>query len=117
MSYGWNQYYNSNNDRTIHAEVSSILNLPPLVNTKKNLKKINILVIKTTHTGKIGSSKPCMYCINNMNNLPQKKGYQLKKIFYSDVNGDIIETTLKHLSESDEVHIPKWYKRVDNISI
>lgn len=110
LTYGINMYYNSNDDKTVHAEVSSILNLQPLHSPKKNLKKINILVIKTTHTGKIGSSQPCIYCINTMMTLPQKRGYIIKKIYYSNMNGDIIQTTLKNLAESNDFHIPKYYR-------
>jgi len=108
LSYGFNNYNNPNDDRTIHAEVSSILNLPPLINTKKNLKKINILVIKTSITGKIGSSKPCINCIKTMTFLPQKRGYIIKKILYSDVNGVIINISLNRLISNGNFHIPKY---------
>lgn len=46
-----------------------------------------------------------------MKNLPQKKGYKIKNVYYSNNNGDIIKSTLKIL-ESEEQHISGFYKKI-----
>lgn len=113
LSYGMNQYFCNKECGSIHAEENVINSLQPLKKksrNKKHLKSINLMVIKTTHTGKVGMSKPCIRCILNMISIPQQKGYNIKKVSYSSQNGDIIHTTLKALSEDDDYHISKYYK-------
>jgi cytidine deaminase len=100
---------------TTHAEIDAINNLMPLARNKK-LKKINILVIKTTHTGKIGSSKPCLNCLINLSTLPEKKGYVVKNIIYSNVNEQLEKHTLNDLIKSNNHHITKFYRRLSDNS-
>ena len=107
MSYGVNHY---NDIGTTHAEEDSIRNLPPR-HRKNYMKKINILVIRTTKTGKIGMSKPCLNCLRTMTKLSTYRQYVIKKIFYSDNNGDIVSTTLKKLYECDNQHISRFYHK------
>ena len=110
LSYGINMYDISRGAGTTHAEANAINNLPPRPNNRKHLKKINILVIRTSNTGKIGMSKPCIKCIIDMMCLPPKKGYIIKNISYSDSNGDIITTSLKNLISEGEFHVTRFYK-------
>ncbi len=110
LSYGINTYNNPWGVGTIHAEANAINNLPPHSNKKKNLKKVNILVIKTSPTGKIGISKPCIKCIMNMMTLPIKRGYIIKDVYYSDYYGNIVKTNLKILSTDDNYHVSRFYK-------
>ena len=42
-------------------------------------------------------SKPCSNCVRDMSIFPNKKGYTIDKIYYSDDNGNIIKTTLHKL--------------------
>ena len=93
----------------VHAEINAINNLITLDANKKRLVKIDILVIRTSNTGKIGMSKACIKCIINLSQIPQKKGYILKNIFYSDTNGLIIKTNLKTLIETKNFHITRYY--------
>ena len=65
---------------TTHAEANAIANLPPRPRNRKHLLKVNILVIRTSQTGKIGISKPCIKCIIDMMTIPQKRGYIIKNI-------------------------------------
>lgn len=89
----------------IHAEQAALSKLVPLKN--KNIKKINILVIKISKKNKLQSSKPCLKCIDIMKDLP-KKGYYVKNIYYSDTNGNIIKKTLKQL-DNEEKHVSQYY--------
>ncbi len=109
LSYGINTYDTGGGANTTHAEANAIINLPSRPK-KRHLKKIDILVIKTSINGKIGISKPCVRCLIDMSILPQKKGYIIKNILYSDRDGNIIYTTLKKLLESNDYHMSRFYK-------
>lgn len=110
LSYGINTYNIKYNNGSTHAEVNAINNLPPCPNNRNHLKKINIFIIRTSNTGKIGMSKPCIKCIYDMNILPQKKGYIIKNVSYSDSNGEIITTSLNKLISDENFHVSKYYK-------
>ena len=109
LSYGFNTYDDSRSDGTIHAEINAINNLITHAANKKRLTKIDILVIRTSKTGKIGMSKPCIKCIIDLSTLPQRKGYILKNIFYSNSEGLIVKTTLRSLIDNRDFHISRYY--------
>ena len=75
---------------SIHAEHDAILRLPCLKNKNKKLVKINLLVIRFLKTYTLANSKPCLKCIQNMIELPKKRGYKIEDIYYSDNNETII---------------------------
>ena len=110
LSYGINTYNIKHNNGSTHAEVNAINNLPSYPNNRKQLKKINIFVIRTSNTGKIGMSKPCIKCIQDMNIIPQKKGYIIKNVYYSETSGEIITTSLNKLISDENFHVSKYYK-------
>jgi len=110
INTGINNYININkNQSTIYAEISA-LNKLKYVQSKK-CKKINLLVIKVSYTGKIGNSKPCIKCIEKMHCLPIEKGYSIKNIYYSDENGKIIKNKIQNLINDDNKHLSRYYKR------
>ena len=109
LSIGINLYHSSGKNDSTHAEVSAILNLP-LRERNKRLYKINILVIRTSLSGKIGNSKPCFKCILNMLTLPQKRGYIIKNVYYSNENGEIIESTPQQLLDNGNYHVTRYYR-------
>ena len=109
LSYGINKYDNPRGVGTTHAEIDAINHLPPQSN-KKKLINIDILVIRTSNCGKIGMSKPCLHCILSMQTLPQKKGYLIKNIFYSNENGNIIKTNLNEMIDNKDFHISRYYR-------
>ena len=82
--------------------------MKPIKNRKK-LETINLLVIRLSRTNKLQSSKPCSNCIKIMNIIPEKKGYKIQNIYYSDSEGNIIKTTLNNL-EKDEKHYSRYYR-------
>jgi hypothetical protein len=45
-----------------------------------------------------------------MKNLPKKKGYNIKNIYYSNENGDIIKTSLRIL-EKEDLHYSRFYRQ------
>ena len=109
ISYGINKYKADKNSPSIHAEINAISNLPYIKKTKKK-SNINILVIRTSHNGKINMSKPCLNCIRLMQILPQNKGYIIKNIYYSDENGNIIKTNLNKITNDKDIHISRFYR-------
>lgn len=92
----------------IHAEHNALSKLKP-IKYKKRLEQINILVIRLSKTNKIQSSKPCNNCIKIMEIIPEKKGYKLQNIYYSDDKGNIIKTSLNTL-KNEEKHYSRYYK-------
>ena len=114
LSFGVNQMsdiYGKNPG--IHAEQDAINKLKPMTRNK-HLKIINMLVIRISKTNKISNSKPCTICINNIKTLPEKKGYRIKNIYYSNEYGEIIKSNIKKL-ESEEPHYSMYYKTNRNL--
>ena len=97
------------NQPGIHAEHDAINRLKPL-QRKKHLQLINILVIRLSKNNKIQNSKPCANCIKNMKTLPEKKGYKIRNIYYSDDNGEIVKTSLKNL-EKEDLHYSRFFRK------
>ena len=111
LTYGENYYIN--NHYTIHSEIDAINKLRNKSSfCKKNrFKNVDLLVIKISKTGShLGLSKPCNHCIAGISNIPIKYGFKIKKILYSDQNGNIIKTTISELFNSKQ-HISKYYRR------
>ena len=114
LSYGINRMGDSDGVTPgIHAEYEAIQKLIPLRRTKK-LESVNLLVIRLSGKNKLQSSKPCSNCIDIMKTLPERKGYKIQNIYYSDCNENIIKTTLKNL-DNEEKHFSKYYKHKNNI--
>ena len=61
---------------------------------KKKLFEINILVIRVNNSGNLCSSQPCHKCVDYMKTRAVKKGYKIKKIYYSNSNGEIKSSLL-----------------------
>jgi deoxycytidylate deaminase len=96
----------SNCDRSIHSEEEALYNLPS--NNKKKIELI-LIVIKMSHNGKLGMSKPCSNCIKKLQNI---RGYYIRYIYYSDSTGNIIKTKLSDLI-LEEQHISRYFKKIE----
>lgn len=68
-----------------------------------------MLVIRVSGKYKMQSSKPCAQCVKTMTSLPQKKGYKVHRIYYSNEHGEIEKTTLTSLLKQEQ-HISKGTK-------
>ena len=71
-----------------HAEVDAINKLVPLRNNSK-LCKVSLMVIRVNRSGNLSNSMPCTNCVNYMKTVAVKKGYKIKNIYYSTVDGKI----------------------------
>lgn len=97
-----------NGNRTIHAEHDAINKLPIIRN--KKLKKVSILIIKTSNTGVLGNSKPCYHCIQKMKNMMPKKGYRMDNVYYTDEHSKIVKKKFSALIEEKDVHLSSYYR-------
>jgi len=77
---------------SIHAEHDAINKLP----YSRKKRSINMLVVRFANNG-LTISKPCGKCINMMYNMFPKKGYCVKKIYYSSIDGTIHKTSLYNI--------------------
>jgi hypothetical protein len=110
LSFGVNQMGDEEGKNPgIHAEKDA-LNKLNNVKHKKNLTSINLLVIRVSKKNILQSSKPCNNCIETMKIFPNKKGYKIQYIYYSDGLGNIIKTNIATL-ENEEKHYSKFYRR------
>jgi len=97
------------NGATIHAEHFAINKLKTRDKNKK-LLKISILVIKISNTGLISMSKPCKHCIDNMQILANRKGYNIKSVYFSNNLREIEEWTYTDLENDTCKHDTEYYK-------
>lgn len=107
ISIGVNSYKSAT--ETIHAECSAIDKLP---NNKGKNKKVDILVIRTSFSRKLGNSKPCIMCLDHMYNYAATmKGYKINNVYYSDECGNIQTKKLNHLIFNDKLHLSKMQRK------
>jgi hypothetical protein len=84
-------------------------------NEKKNIKRarrkfsqISLIVIKSSVTNKLGSSRPCNMCLHAMKIL------HIKYVYYSNVNGEIIKEKIKYMKSN---HISSYQKKFNSLYI
>ncbi len=110
LSYGMNKYTDIDGTMpSVHAEIDAILRLPYL-HKRKKLVKVNLLVIRFLKSYKLASSKPCFNCIKNMIDIPQKRGYKIEDIYYSEDNDTIVKTNINKLSNEINPHVTSYYR-------
>ena len=87
-------YKGAYNEYTIHAETHCLLQMFKYIfKQQKNLNKFCIFVIRIKRdTGEFLNSKPCKECIIRMIECG------IRKIYYSDENGNIIMEKLKFIT-------------------
>lgn len=93
ISIGYNQTRCYHNNCTTHAEMDAIDKLKTRERSKR-LFEVNIMVIRVNITGELCSSQPCHKCIDYMKTVATKKGYKIKKIYYSTADHTIEKTLL-----------------------
>jgi deoxycytidylate deaminase len=81
--------------KTIHAEINVIGNSP---GPKKNLKGLDIIVIRTNSHGVLCNSRPCNNCINKMNKIG------IRKVYYSTQDGNIVYEFVKEMQLTHKSH-------------
>lgn len=96
---------------TIHAEEHALNKLPPAP-PRKNKPRIDILVIRTTHSGYMGSSRPCLRCTMLLYKMVPAKGYILGNVYYTVSNETIVKTTIEDLvvQQQAKPHVTVYYR-------
>jgi hypothetical protein len=107
LSYGENRYKAANMG-SIHAEEQALRNLPYLPR-KKRPKKVDLLVIRTTPSGVLGSSKPCTHCMCVLQTVLPKKGYILSTVYYTGKGGVLHDITFSNLLADTDPHTSRYY--------
>lgn len=87
-----------------HAEVAALQNLP--YNFSKRTISLDMLVIRSISCGQLRNSKPCFKCIKHMNLLESRR-YCIRKIYYSDDDGNIICENFKDLLNEENKYLCK----------
>jgi len=106
LSRGIN-YLSSN--KSVHAENDAIHRLKPRKHKKK--KKINMLIIRTTKLGKLGSSQPCYHCTLQLMDLIPSLGYKLNYIIYTNKDETMTKIKFNKFIQSEEFHISGFYRK------
>ena len=71
----------------IHAEVDCVTRLKKC----KKVTPINLVVFRTNNKGdSLMMSKPCENCLRTIESTLKYKNYKLKKIYYTDHEGNIV---------------------------
>ncbi len=89
-AFGHNQYNITccacdNKTDSLHAEVDCIKKLKFC----KKETKISLVVFRTNNHGdSLKMAKPCKNCINSIYTILNKKNYRLKKIWFTNEDGD-----------------------------
>ena len=69
----------------------------------KHRKKCDLIIVRITKEGNLGSSKPCLHCLWYINNI---HSFRIHNITYSNNKGVLVTETLKNMMKSmDKYHI------------
>jgi cytidine deaminase len=107
ISCGMN-YHNSETS-TVHAEQNAISKLPK--RNSKKLKRVNLLVVRTSKSGKLNNSRPCLHCIRSMTRTTPKYGYKIHHVYFSTNDGSIQKLKLSQLHLCKENHVSSFYRK------
>ena len=86
-----------NEKKSTHAEIDAFKKLKINHDKKKNIKNLNLVVIRVNKSGELCESKPCIHCMNYLNKNIYSKGYRIKNIIYSTKNSKIVKKKFMYL--------------------
>lgn len=117
ISFGENKFLCSSSDiharGTVHAERAAMDKLPSRSSTgSKHWKVVDMLVIRTSKTGVLGHSRPCLHCIEAMCVMLPERGYRIDRVHYSDEHGNLVTTKLAELARlarEGNFHVSNFY--------
>jgi len=113
LSRGMN-YLQDERRRSIHAETDAIEHLKPRWHKKKR-KKINLMVIRTSKNGKLGSSQPCYHCMLQLMEQIPEMGYKLNYVCYSNQDESLTRIKFNKLVQVSNYHISGYYRKKHHI--
>ena len=127
LKYGENSYRNGTPNRrndkinTEHSEIAALKQLKYVSKRgkdrknrsrrKKKLKNIDLVVIRINKSGtRLGVSNMCEKCVIGAATIPQKHGYRIKNVIYSNSDGTFTKAKLTDLVHSNHQHISRFYR-------
>ena len=114
QNYGENHYSTYTSNDSVHAEIHACKKVAKKHKDKlkkKHKKTYNLIVIRTSKSGSnLGMSRLCERCVLGVNNISKNSGIKIKKIYYSDENGEIIKTSLQKMMLMEDHHISSYYR-------
>lgn len=84
-----------------HAEIDCSLK----IKDKKKLPHVYLLVIRLNGNDKLANSKPCKHCLEKL------KKIGIKRVYYSDSNGNIVYEKIKYATSNHISSGVKFGKR------
>ena len=98
----------------MHAEIDALNNLHYLIHSGKmkkiNIKKMDLIVIRVTKTGKLGESAPCYHCTNELNKNSKIK---INNLYYSKNDGTIKCIKFDEWYKNGTSHVSKGWRWKD----
>lgn len=88
-------------DVTKHAEMTALDRLQRLC-TRNRVETYDIVVIRVSRTGTLGSSRPCLHCIQAMLKHPRVR---VRNVYYSTNTGVIVREKLSEMLETKPPYI------------
>ena len=127
VKYGENNYRNGTpNGRnasinTEHSEIAALKQLKYVTRRGKDrknksrrgkkFKNLDLVVIRINKSGThLGVSNMCERCVIGAATIPQKYGYRIKNVIYSNSDGSFSKAKLADLVHDDHQHISKFYR-------
>jgi hypothetical protein len=71
---------------SVHAEENLI---QKFLRIRNRCQKVDLLIVKITHNGKIGSSRPCQNCMKRLICMTTKHNISINNVYYSTSQGKI----------------------------
>lgn len=105
LSYGYNIVNKMHIAVPTHAEKHCLDN----IKRTSYLKQIDMLILRTSPTGKLGISKPCVKCLLDMFKLPKIKNYIIRNIYFSNNSGEIECKSLTEIINDNDFHVSQYY--------
>jgi hypothetical protein len=90
-----------------HAEIDALKKVRALYSRDRRVLKLNLLVVRLTHTGHLGCAKPCYHC---MKQLCEAKFVNIKNIYYSTADGEIACHKFSEFAETGDHYISSGYR-------
>ena len=109
--FGSNYYYGDFS--TMHAE-TNVINKVSKKHREKAKKRnkyvYDLIVIRVSASGcTLGNSLLCKHCIHSILETPKRTGIKIRKIYYSNEEGEIIKTTPLQLSLIESPYVSSFY--------
>jgi len=106
-------YFDTTNNRPIHAEIDLITRLP--LNKHKH-RIINLLVVRFDDKNNVFKmSKPCENCVLSLKKKAFIKGYLIGDIYYSNIDGTLCRSSYVQLENDKQKYVSSYFRMLNRI--